>query len=782
MARYQGRFLRPEDNPKLDSEFLDTPLESSSSPEASVQESNQQIPEDETVAPRPRRERPSARSPRRQPRQTPQAAPDTENASPDQAHPGLEAKSAARHNANAAAKKKAWWMDQLWLLLFLLVSAAVPELLLHFATADGWEAAFNSGLILSVLFAVVPALLIFALICLISHKIATRIITVGYAFIAYLLCASQVVYYKIFGCFYSAFSMTHGGAAFQFWTTILTSIGKNIVVLLLMALPLLFSIVFWRRVVPHRCKWRRAFAVVPAAAAIVLQLVLVLLLPIFGGTGDMSAYDLYHKNTDAYYSVNKLGLGTAFRLDLTRLLTGNSADGGINLPAGPTPSGPAPSDTNDTNSSGTTNPDDSTPPESTDAPLPTGPNVLDFDFETLIANETDSKIKEVHQYFLSRTPSNKNEKTGMFEGCNLILICAEGFDYLAVTEERTPTLYKLMHEGFYFTDYYVPNWGVSTTDGEYGFLTGTVPKAGTWSFRDSASNAMPLTMCAQLLDLGYSAYAYHGHTYSYYNRNEYLENLGYIYRAYGQGLDVKKTWPESDVEVIDLTTADYVNSEPFTAYYMTISGHMNYTFSGNYIASKNRDLVADEPYSSNVKAYLATQLELEASMTLLLERLEEAGVLDNTVIVLTADHYPYGLTDDEISELLGHQVETNFEIYKNGCIIYKPGMTPETIDTPCSHLDLLPTLSNLFGLDFDSRLYMGRDVFSDAEPLVMFRNRSWITDKASYNASTKEVISKTETPVSDDYVKSISTELNNRFTVSSRILDYNYWKILYPYS
>ena len=194
---------------------------------------------------------------------------------------------------------------------------------------------------------------------------------------------------------------------------------------------------------------------------------------------------------------------------------------------------------------------------------------------------------------------------------------------------------------------------------------------------------------------------------------------------------------------------------------------------------RNKDLVANEPYSDNVKAYLSCQLEFEKSMKLLLEKLEAAGVLDNTVIVITADHYPYGLTNEEISELLGHEVETNFELYENQCIIYKPGMKAETIDEPCCSMDLLPTLSNLFGLEFDSRLYMGRDIFSDAEPFVMFQNRSWITDKAMYNASTKEVISLTGEEISSDYVKAHSKDLNNRFTVSARVLDYDYWRILF---
>lgn len=668
-----------------------------------------------------------------------------------------------------------------WGLLMLAVSAIIPELVLHLSTAQGSAALFNTGLFLPALFAMVPVLAVFAVMWFIPSKGVNLGILIAHAAFWLLLCGSQLVYYKIFGCFYSAYSMANGGEAFQFWNTIMVSFLRNLPWLIAMLLPMLCVCIFGHKLLPQGKPKRSIHGLIPLAAAVALQVLLVLSLPLMGGKAAMSPYDLYHHTGDTYYSVNKLGLATAFRLDITRLITGDTGGGTIQIPTTTAPQETTvPPTTEDTR--GESTPDTTAPIETTEpAPtIDTSPNVLEIDFDALIEGSSSSKLKEVHQYFQSRTPSNKNEKTGLFEGCNLILITGEAFSNLVVTEERTPTLYKWMTEGYYFTDYYVPDWGTSTTDGEYGFLTGTVPKANVWSFSQSSDNAMPLTMAQQLISLGYNAYAYHGHTYSYYDRNEYLENLGYTYRAYKQGLDVKYTWPESDIEVVDLSTGDYVNQEPFTAYYMTISGHREFNFYGNYIAKKNQDLVADEPYSDPVRAYIATQLELEYSLQLLQQRLEEAGVWENTVIVLTADHYPNGLTNAEISELLGHDVETNFEIFKNGCIIYKPGMEPETVDAPCSHLDLLPTLSNLFGLEIDSRLYMGRDVFSDAEPLVMFRNRSWITDLASYNYATGKVTQLTDTPVDDAYVDRINAELNNRFAVSTRILDLDYWRILFP--
>ena len=676
------------------------------------------------------------------------------------------------------------------LLLYLWIALAFPELVLHLSTAKSGDLLLNSGLLLGPVFAVLPAFLMFAVCTSLRSRGGNYLAALLYSFVTFLLCASQLVYYRVFGTFYTFYSMTNGAGAFQFVATIKTAIAENLLTLVLMAIPLLSLLLGGsRRYYFHR---RQAFApkVALLLVGVVIQFAAVSALPMLGGTDDTSAYGLYHNASDAYLGVNKLGLVTAFRLDMTRTLTGSGAEGSIVLadPIPPETTAPAednqfltPEDPTGTEPAAPTVPETTAPPETTE-PAPTydtSPNVLSIDFDALIQSADKDAVKEVHQYFASRQPSNKNEKTGMFEGCNLILITAEAFSHLAVSEELTPTLYMMMHEGFYFTNYYVPDWGVSTTDGEYAHLTGTIPKDGVWSFKRSADNYMPLTMNQQLMALGYNSYAYHGHTYTYYSRDKYLTNLGYNYKGLGNGLEVKKQWPESDVEVVDLSTGDYVGQEPFSVYYMTISGHREFTFGGNSIAAKNKELVAELPYSDNVRAYLATQLELEHSMGLLLQRLEEAGVLDNTVIVLTADHYPNGLTPEEMGELLGHTPEKNFEIYRNGCIIYKPGMTPEVIDEPVSHLDLLPTVSNLFGLDFDSRLYMGRDVFSDAPPLVMFRNRSWITDLAQYNSQTGKAEFYGAAGTDDDYVKSIKSEVGNRFAVSTRILDYDYWRILF---
>lgn len=689
--------------------------------------------------------------------------------------------------ANNTDRKLNHW----WLLLFLWLASVVPELILHVSTADSQVSLLNAGLYISALFALVPALIVFTLVSLIPWRKVNIGICIGYSVLYALMAGAQIVYYSIFGIYFSAYAMANGAAAMQFWKTALEHMGTNAHWIVLLLLPTLFFAIFAQLVFHFRGLRSWKLSLIPLVLAIAVQAGTVGMLPVFDGKDTFSAYDMYYHNADAYYGINKLGLLTGFRLDLGRYLTGDEPEGTLNLDATmpsfelpPLPTTPKPRPTTGSTTGSTDTQPGTTVPLPPEPPIDTSPNILDIDFDSLIAGEKDSTIKQMHQFFQGRTPTNKNAYTGIFEGCNLVMICAESFSSEVVDPMLTPTLYKMMTEGMFFENFYVPNWFSSTIDGEYVFLTGTIPKSGSMALNLTRNNYMPLTMSMQLINKGYRAYAYHGHKYnSTYKRNLYMPNMGFDYKDPTCGLDIKIQWPESDYDVVDKSTGFYLGQEgPFVTYYMTISGHLGYSFMGNTMASRNKAAVKHLPYSEAVQAYIACNIEFDKSMKLLLERYEEAGVLDNTVFVIVPDHYPYGLEDGQYAELQGIEAFEHFyDIYRTGCIIYKPGMEPQTISTLSSHLDLLPTLSNLFGIDYDSRLYMGRDIFSDSMGLVIFKNKSWMTDYVAYNASTKKYtyfVDKELIPEGfTDYIK---TDVANRFTISKQILDNDYWSILFP--
>ncbi len=459
----------------------------------------------------------------------------------------------------------------------------------------------------------------------------------------------------------------------------------------------------------------------------------------------------------------------------------------------------------DAESADTADPTDESETE-TETEIEYGYNVMDIDFDTLIASDTSDTLLMLDQYFAAQEATQQNEYTGLFEGKNLIFITAEAFSGAIIDSELTPALYELSTNGFVFTDYYQPDWTQSTTGGEFAAMTGLIP---TWvnsktSFYASVDNSMPFALGWQFLSLGYSVSAWHNNSYTYYRRNLTHPNLGYDFYGIGNGLEIDSAslWPSSDLEMMQATIEtqiqDYLDTgTPFHTYYMTVSGHCEYGFSVNEMSAKNADAVADLDYSSTVKAYIACQLELEYALEYLLEALDTAGIAEDTVIVLTADHYPYALVEDDVdyyNELTGrNDSETDTSRYQNTLIIWSGCMSePVEVNTPCSAVDIVPTLSNLFGLEYDSRLLSGRDILapeceigevSTAMHIVIFANsgygNSWITSAGTYEAYTKTFTANEGVTVSDDYVSLVNKIVQDRYTCAKYIISEDYYSHIF---
>lgn len=411
--------------------------------------------------------------------------------------------------------------------------------------------------------------------------------------------------------------------------------------------------------------------------------------------------------------------------------------------------------------------------------------VLPVDLGRMSEITTNESVLKLNSYINSSTPTYTNDYTGMFEGYNLIFITAEGFDGYVIDKKRTPELYKMSHNGFVFKNFYTPLWYGSTLGGEYANLTGLMPKNGGYlsmQMVGQRGNTMPFTLGNELKNQGYNVYAYHNNGYTYYDRNISRPYFGYEnFVGVGNGLPYEKTqggsmmWPQSDAFMEESTFSEYASEEPFHVYYMTVSGHLEYDFGGNAMAKKNEDKVKDLYYSQTTKAYIACQLEFELMMEELNADLEKAGIADKTLIVICGDHIPYDNMEIP-NELAGSYLDRTFECYRNSLIIYSVSMEePIKVDKVCSSLDILPTVLNLMGLPYDSRMLVGRDIMSDSPGLVIMHDGSFIADGFRYNASTGEVISRGG-KVSDSELENLKSTVSNRFRMADAICELDYYK------
>ena len=671
-------------------------------------------------------------------------------------------------------------------ILFFPLAILYHELLLR--AFDGGSDFFTTALSRIFLFSMAAGLAIFLVLDLLPWRRAARIAaTVLLALGTVVLCVERGCR-SMFGLYYGLGFMggMAGDVVGNFGSTV-WSVILSIIPFILLALVPLVAFCLLRSAIVYDEGQSGAVRIMLAAVLVVCQLAGSLTSSL-GGAKSYYTYE-FTANT----AVPQFGLVTMLRLEIQYAIFGT--------PEAPLPvidPGILPSESADPSDGGSETP--------SETPVVYGYNTLDIDFDALAAGTSDSTLQALHQYLGGLTPSQQNEYTGMFEGKNLILITAEAFSPYVISEELTPTLYRLTHEGFVFNNYYQPNWTQSTSGGEFAVMTGIIPNwfGNLTAFNASADKNMATALGWQFRELGYNVPAWHDNEYTYYNRDETHPNLGYDYQGIGNGLVLATNqWPNSDLEMMQATVdgyiSDYVeNGTPFHAYYMTVSGHCNYNWGGNAMARKHQaEAQAAYPDASEtVQAYIACNLELEAAMTYLVEQLEEAGIADDTLIVLTADHYPYQMAAGDVdyyNELRGFtDTERDTSRYRNTLIMWSAAIEePVEVDTPCSSIDIVPTLCNLFGLDYDSRLYSGRDVFatnyeadqaSTCMPLVIFANtgfgNSWITAAGTYEASTGTFTPNEGITVDDNYVSLVSQLVQAKYTYAKQMIQQDYYQIL----
>ena len=564
---------------------------------------------------------------------------------------------------------------------------------------------------------------------------------------------------------------------------ILSLLAARIIVILLFMLPSVLSAVFIKY--NDKVKMKPAGTLILSFAAAIAFFVLGLLAIIFPWRGEPKPRELYMTDTAYNDQVEQLGLANFLRLDFKHMIwpVENSME-----PVEPVVT------------------DDPEPPTDTSN------NMISLDFDAMLKTAPNKNVESLIKYFSSVAPTKKNEYTGIFKDYNVVFFTVEGLSGYGISQELTPTLYKLTHEGFVFNNFHTALHFTSTSNGECQNLLGLYPKNGdpiTMSRTGDLKTNTYFALARQFGRLGYESWGYHNNI-NMYNRAASHSNLGYNWRyihytdsykmyedciAYEgeKGLSQGKLrWPQRDSFLVEHTVDDYIDSDkPFNAYYMTITGHTPYTYT-SWVFSEWRDTVAKLNYTDKTKAYLASVMEFDKSVKLMMDRLQAAGKLDKTVIVFVPDHIPY-FDIDTLEELTGRKFgdtkdfqsinerNIDFDVYKSCLAIWSPSISDKTIeiDKVCCQVDILPTLSNLLGLEYDSRMLAGTDILSTSEGLVVFSSRSWRTNMGTYNRYSKEFTPAAGVSLSgntlDAYIKYINSVVNNRTSMTAVIVENDFY-------
>ena len=353
-------------------------------------------------------------------------------------------------------------------------------------------------------------------------------------------------------------------------------------------------------------------------------------------------------------------------------------------------------------------------------------------------------ISRLEDFVEARPPHEANELSGALQGKNLIMIMVESLDTWMLREDVTPNLCALRAQSIDLPHHYSPlylNAGTFAT--EFSSLTGVIPPMSGVSTDAYVENSLPAALPRLFAREGYRVNSFHSANGNIYNRAPIHQNLGF--EAYHNHVMMGMEDYMLDSQMLNGFEQMVSQEQPFFSFIITYSGHGPYNEDLGNIAAPHLEKARAVAAASGVKASadtfeqytraLAHMMETDDFIGGLMEKLEAAGLAENTAVIVYGDHYCKYLTDvDFLMELKG--VENRNLLCNTPFFIWSRGLEPRRVEKYSSTVDIFPTVCNLFSLDADLRCFVGDDIFSAEGGLVYWRDGS-VYDGKSYADGTQ---------------------------------------------
>ena len=312
--------------------------------------------------------------------------------------------------------------------------------------------------------------------------------------------------------------------------------------------------------------------------------------------------------------------------------------------------------------------------------------------------------------------------SGVAAGANVIVVQMEAFQGFLVGrevagQEVTPTLNRLARgEALYWPDYFAQIGPGNTADAEFVTLNGLypLPAAAVYTTEHVAAQ----TSLPELLTRhGYAAAeAFHAYQRDFWNRPAAYEAQGFDRYHSEEGFtrdELVGLGPSDASFYRGVVTRLEQLPTPFLAHLVTLSGHHPYR-----LPEPLRPLdIPDGTFGPVFTDYLQTQAYADRALGNLLTGLDEAGLLDRSVVVVYGDHWGTGWENADLERFVGTAgTEDRFSqlsLRRVPLAIRLPdgdhgGARTET----GGMVDLYPTLLNLLGLPRDEVFTLGHDLLN----------------------------------------------------------------------
>jgi len=393
-------------------------------------------------------------------------------------------------------------------------------------------------------------------------------------------------------------------------------------------------------------------------------------------------------------------------------------------------------------------------------------------------------IKYLDDYFSSykgiTVNNNDDEFKGIFEDKNVVFVLMESIDSWLVTEDGMPTLYNLMHSGINFTNHFSVMYGSGATfNSEFMINTGyTTPFNGGLAAYTYGDNVYPYSIANLFKDKGYVVNQLHYNHGNFYNRRQMAKSFGYSNYYSGRELGFMNSIKDSNFIVEEELRNLLIPDEQFMTFFVSYTAHLPYNLSSDScsaVIDNEKDRKSTQGDEENICIY-AQAKDTDKFFELLVDTLKEKEILNDTIIVGVTDHYTYGYNNkDKLYELKGTADQNMLD--KVPFFIWGNNIPNTVITTVNSNFDIVPTLAYLFGLDYDPKYYLGKNIFDpNYKGFVFFGDYSWY-DGGVYYKNGSNVMGEN---ISKEYIKRKNEEINEMLDINKKVLETNYFQTLKP--
>ena len=427
---------------------------------------------------------------------------------------------------------------------------------------------------------------------------------------------------------------------------------------------------------------------------------------------------------------------------------------------------------------------------------------LDAKFNTLFGY--DNAAKEFRDFYSQKEEHKENEYTNIFKDYNVILIHGESIQNTALNQsfngqDVMPNLKKLSEEGLYFSNYYAQASGGTSSDSEFTISSSLLPvTSGVVAI--SYWNREYETIQKLAKQNGYRTISMHANTGSFWNRINFHNSLGYdkfyskvdyeIDDVIGLGLSDKSFFSQS----VDKLKKEKEENGKFFATLIMLSNHTPFDDLEKYgeFDVDIKDGETSYPYMEDTKLgnYFKSVHYADSALGEFITKLDENGLLENTVVVLYGDHdaklpkadfvrlYNY---DKEIDDIKAKEDETyidvdyfKYEIDRSVPFVIwsKDKKLSRKIDTVMGMYDAAPTLENMLGIT--PKYNLGNDIINLQDNIVVFPNGNWITNNIYYNSQKDQYkILNVDYVINNDEISKNNEYAAKKLNISNDIILYD---------